>query len=361
MSFERPNIARMTGYTSGEQPDDDKTIKLNTNENPYPPAPEVSQVLANIDTSALRRYPPPTANRFRDLAANVHGVRRDNIIATRGGDELLRLLLTTFTDPGELIFSTSPTYSLYPVLAAIQDCRFVCEDLDEDWQLPADFCDQANSLGAKLTLVVNPHAPSGQLISRDTIAAMAAKLEGLLLIDEAYIDFVAPDHRHHCLDLIEDHDNLIFLRTLSKGYSLAGLRFGYGIGAESLIQPMLTKTRDSYNLDLISQRLAEAAIQAQDYAQSTWEKVRSERQRVHGLLWEMGFTAPPSETNFLLARVPQSSALSAAELYEALKARGILIRYFGEPRLSNSLRITIGTPAENDALIDALRLLTGAN
>jgi histidinol-phosphate aminotransferase len=357
MSFERDNIQRMQGYASGEQPEDARTIKLNTNENPYPPAPAVNRVIQDFDPVALRRYPPPTADTFRDVAAALHGVSRSNIIATRGGDELLRLIITTFVDPGRLIAMTAPTYSLYPVLAQIQDCPILQIPLQTDWSLPSNFCQQANEAGAALTLIVNPHAPTGHLLDAATIASMAAQLDSVLLIDEAYIDFVDPSLQHDCLDLVHQFDNLLFLRTLSKGYSLAGLRFGYGIGTASLITPMLEKTRDSYNLDLLSQKIATAALLDQDHARQSWQQVRLERQRLSEALLAMDLTSAPSQANFLLVNVPVTIGISAASLYLGLKQKHILVRYFDQPRLDDKLRITIGTRAENDQLLEALTQL----
>ena len=353
MTYERDNIAKMQGYASGEQPGDPSTIKLNTNENPWPPSPVVQQALDGILASDLRRYPPPTADGFRQLAASRHGLALDNIIATRGGDELLRLVLTTFVDPGETIAVTDPTYSLYPVLAAIQNCHTARIPLEEDWSLPVDFASRVNATGAKLTLLVNPHAPSGALVDAATLRTIAGNIQGLLLIDEAYIDFVDPALGHDCTDLVRDLDNVIILRTLSKGYSLAGLRFGYGMGAAGLIRPMLEKTRDSYNLDFISQKLAEAALGDIEWARDTWQRVREARQVLAGQLATLGWTVYPSQTNFLLATVPGHPGAEAT--YQALKAAGVLVRYFNQPRLTDKLRISIGTPDENARLLSALR------
>ncbi len=360
MSFERNNIQRMQGYASGEQPEDARTIKLNTNENPYPPTPAVQRVIQDFDPAALRRYPPPTADAFRDVAAALHGVASNNIIATRGGDELLRLIITTFVDPGQLIAMTAPTYSLYPVLAQIQDCPILQVPLQPDWALAVNFCNQVNDAGAALTLIVNPHAPTGHLLDAATIASMAAQLNSVLLIDEAYVDFVDPSLQHDCLDLVNQFDNLLFLRTLSKGYSLAGLRFGYGIGAESLITPMLEKTRDSYNLDLLSQKIATAALQDQEHARFSWQQVRAERQRLSEALAAIGLTSSASQANFLLVQIPAAMGISAAALYQGLKQRHILVRYFDQPRLDDKLRITIGTSDENAQLLKNLKELLPA-
>ncbi len=359
MGYERDNIKTMQGYVSGEQPEDDKSLKLNTNENPYPPAPEIQQVIANFDVTALRRYPPARADKFRDLAASLHKVERHNIIATRGGDELLRLLITTFVNPGEAIAMTDPTYSLYPVLAQIQDCPVVRVPLNEDWSLPSDFTEQINKANCKLTFLVNPHAPSGKLLDAGTLACIASELDSVLLIDEAYVDFIDDDY--NSIPLIFEQDNIVILRTLSKGYSLAGLRFGYGVGAEPLIGPMLEKTRDSFNLDLISQLIAEVAISNRDYAMENCRKVIVQRNILRDSLLELGFNCEATQTNFLLATIPAGFTCSALQLYEELKTQGILIRYLSDPRLINKVRISIGLPEENEKLIDSIKSLQLVN
>ena len=349
MTFERPNIQKMRGYSYGEQPGDDKVIKLNTNENPYPASPEVAQALQNFDVNILKRYPEALANEFRSVAANLHQLTPDHIIATKGGDELLRLLFTTFTDPGDVVAMTDPTYSLYPVLAEIQDVQTRQIPLTESYSLVDDFAEQANTAGAKMTFVVNPHAPSGHLITAHEIESLAERLNSLLLVDEAYVDFINPEHQYNCLKLAEKRDNVIFLRSMSKGYGLAGLRFGYGIGHPSIIEPMLTKTRDSYNLDAISQKLATAALKDQDYAKGCWQKVRDTRAKLTAELTLRGFTVPSSEANFVLAKEPSEGI--AKILYELLRDQGILVRYFPVPGLSDKLRISVGTEEENASLL----------
>lgn len=352
MTFERPNIARMQGYKPGEQLDGGNIIKLNTNENPYPPAPAVAETLKGIDTAALRRYPPPTASTFRQAAAELHGIRPENIIATNGGDELLRLALTTFVSPGATIVTTQPSYSLYPVLAEIQGCEYREIALNDDWSMPQDFLAQLGKTAASMCLLVNPHAPTGQLLSADYLETISKAFPGVLLIDEAYVDFVDEDQAYNAIELATRCENVLLLRTLSKGYSLAGLRFGYGIGNHSLIEPMQFKTRDSYNTDLIAQKLATAALQSQSYARETWNSVRQERQRLHTELQALGFMVSPSQTNFLLATAPAGS--DAETLYQGLKQRQILVRHFQQPRLEDKLRISIGTPDENNCLLSAL-------
>jgi histidinol-phosphate aminotransferase len=351
--FERPNIAQMQGYTSGEQPQDGRSIKLNTNENPYPPSPAVAEALATFASEQLRIYPQPDARALRQAIAEHHGVSIDCVVVTHAGDEALRLAVTTFVPPGGVVASTEPTYSLYPVLTQIQGARMVSQDLAADWSLPADFAKTVNRAGAQLTCVVNPHAPSGQFTAISRLEALAKALQGVLLIDEAYADFVTTEGAADASALVQDLDNLLILRTFSKGYSLAGLRLGYLLGHPSLIQPILEKTRDSYNVDAISQAVGLAAIQDQTYAKQTWQAVRQDRDILAAGLLQLGFDLPDSQTNFLLTQVP--SGRSAEQLYQALKDAGILVRYFATPRLRDSLRITVGTPAQNELLLQELR------
>lgn len=353
MPYERANIQKMSGYTPGEQPGKASVIKLNTNENPYPPPEAVMAALRDIPADALRRYPPPMADEFRSIAAEVHGVQPENIIATNAGDELLRLAITTFVEPGRPIGTAEPSYSLYPVLADIHGSPTVRIPLNDDWSLPQDFVMRTNDAGVQLTFIVNPHAPSGVLIRVEKLARLAADLAGVLLVDEAYVDFADPGLNHDATTLIKQFGNVILLRTLSKGYSLAGLRFGYGLACGGLIEPMLTKTKDSYNTDAVSQRLAVAALQSRDAARKSWDAVRAERERVVRELAAMGLHCPPSESNFVLATTPGES--DARGLYESLKRRSIYVRYFDQDRLRDKLRITIGTPEQNDALLAALK------
>jgi histidinol-phosphate aminotransferase len=352
MTYERDIIRRMAGYVPGEQPTDAGVIKLNTNENPWPPSPRVMEALTTIGAEALRRYPSPGAAAVMHEAAALHGVNRNQLVATNGGDELLRLAITTFVPPGQPIGIAEPSYSLYPVLAAIHDSPVHRVALDSDWAPPAEFAAEMNRAGVPLTLLVNPHAPSGRLLAADVISALADALQGVLLVDEAYVDFADPDH--DVTALIHRHDNLMILRTLSKGYSLAGLRLGYGIGPAGLIEPIATKTRDSYSVDAVADHLGAAALADQSSARASWAAVRDERQRLTGTLREAGFTVPDSQANFCLARVPEGAAAGAAQLYAGLKDQGILVRHFDTPRLRDHLRISVGTPAQNDALLTAL-------
>lgn len=354
MSYERKNIERMAGYVPGEQPGSvGEVVKLNTNENPYPPCDGVMEAMRGVLAESLQRYPNPTARAFREVAAKAHGVGVENIIATNGGDELLRLVITTFDEPGRPIGTTRPSYSLYPVLASVNGSEVVEVELGDDWSLPIDFAMRMNGAGVQVAFIVNPHAPSGRLFGVDELAGVAGELEGVLLIDEAYVDFVDPELGYDATGLIERFDNVILLRSLSKGYSLAGMRFGYGIGSAGLIGPMQEKTKDSYNTDAVSQAVAVAAIENRDAAAKTWLNVRKERARLALELGGLGFECWPSESNFVLSRV-EGLAMDAKSICNSLKGDGIFVRYFDEERLRDCLRITVGTAGENGVLLKAL-------
>ncbi|MFA9477169.1 histidinol-phosphate transaminase [Phycisphaerales bacterium AB-hyl4] len=359
MAYERDNIRRLAAYVPGEQPQTQRVIKLNTNENPYPPHAAVLQAIRDVGPDALRRYPSPRAERFRDTAARVHDLDPSQVIATNGGDELLRLAFTAFCNPvagGDASSAAGgagvaePSYSLYPVLAEIQDTPLVRLPLDAGFALPDDFAERLNAAGCRLALVVNPHAPSGRRESIDTLRRVAERFEGVLLIDEAYVDFAEAD----ALPLLRegDLDNVLILRSLSKGYSLAGLRFGYGMGHAGLIAA-LDKARDSYNADVLSQAAAVAALEQRDAISATWQNVIAERDRLTTALRGEGWQVLDSHTNFILA-TPPSAGPDARTIYENLKAGGIFVRYFDQDRLRDKLRITVGTPEQNDALLAAL-------
>ena len=339
----------MSGYTPGEQPSDPRVIKLNTNENPYPPSPAVAEALKQFDAEILRKYPEPSSRDLRLSIAARLGVEDREVLVTNGGDELLRLVFTTFCEPGSWVLSTEPTYSLYPVLAELQACQWKSLPLAKSFSLPNDLADEAGRLQASLVLIVNPHAPTGRLFKLEELAELAAQIPGVLLIDEAYVDFVDPDIGYKSVNLIKQHPNVLLLRTFSKGYSLAGLRLGFGLGQASLIEPMATKVRDSYNLDALAQNLGFAAWDDELYAKETTSAVRRERARLTKGLRDVGFQVPDSQANFVYAEPPDSFVASA--LYESLKALGILVRYFDDG--NNRLRISIGTQDQNQRLLEA--------
>jgi histidinol-phosphate aminotransferase len=359
MGYERDNIRRMAAYQWGEQPDSEQVVKLNTNENPYPPSPTVQRALDAFTVDSLRRYPPPTADPLRAALADLHQLQPDNLVVTNGGDEALRLALTTFVEPGSAFGMLEPSYSLYSVLAEIQEARIVSLALDDSWEIPREFAQLLNESGANLACVVNPHAPSGKLLDADRIGRLASDFNGVLLVDEAYVDFVDPALRHDLVRLIGAFDNLLLLRSFSKGYSLAGLRLGYLMGCVSLIQPIVAKTRDSYNVDQISQSLGTAAIVDQAYAEETWQQVRRARRGLREALVKLGFKVEASQANFLLTEVPLDFPLTAEQIYLALKAEEILVRYFATPAMEDKLRISVGTDEQNTRLVNALARILG--
>ena len=344
MTYFRKNIDAMAGYTPGEQPSaEERVVKLNTNENPYPPSPRVLEVLRRTDWSALRKYPDPMANKVRDAVARQFDVGREEVLCGNGSDELLRLAVTAFVAEGDALAYPTPTYSLYPVLAEIQGARAIEIPSPDDFSLPADALARAKT---RLLFICNPNAPTGVWTRPEGIADLADRAKGIVVVDEAYADFAPAS----ALAAVRGKPNVLVLRTLSKSYSLAGIRLGFAIGPEPLIAG-LAKVKDSYNIDAVRIEVGAAAIEDQAYTRATVEKVKAERTRLAKELATLGFACIPSEANFILARVPGGDAKGC---YERLKARGILVRYWNQPRLADKLRITVGTPKENDALLQAL-------
>ncbi len=347
MSLVRDNIDKMAGYVPGEQPGDISVIKLNTNENPYPPSPRVLEALQKITAEQLRRYPSPDARAFREAAARVHGVSPDMILCTNGGDELLSLVFRACVGDGDDVAFLDPSYSLYPVLAAMQDAGKIIlpyRITGTQWEFPPEIF----NVKARLLLIVNPNAPSGTLADMPTLARIIQYFPGVVLIDEAYVDFAPAS----ALELVNKYANVILLRSMSKGYGLAGMRFGYGIAQASLLN-QLHKVRDSYPCDAVAIAAATAAITDQAYAAGTWEKIKAQRALVSAALRAMGFTLPESFSNFVLAQVP--AGVNAQDVYQQLKKGNILVRYFNLPGLTDKLRITIGTAEQNAALLAMLK------
>jgi len=343
MWYFRENIEKVQGYEPGFQPKEKDVIKLNTNENPYPPSPKVLKVLAEISTEQLRRYPDPVGNEFRQAAAEVNGVQPENIMCCNGGDDLLTIAFRAFCDESRPVAYPVPTYSLYPVLAKLQNCDAIEVPFDDEFNLPAGLA----STDAALTIVCNPNAPNGSFISIDEMASLADELSGILLIDEAYVDFAEAN----CAGLVKEYDNVIILRSMSKGYSLAGIRFGYAIAQPDLIAGLM-KVKDSYNVDAVAVTVATAAIKDQKYFSETTEKVKKARGLLVAQLRDLGFEVPESCANFILA---QSKNCKASKIYDKLIERRIYVRYFNLPGLNDKLRISVGTKEQNDKLISALK------
>ena len=343
MAYFRENIEQAKGYEPGFQPKQADVLKLNTNENPYPPSPQVMKVLAEFKPEQLRRYPDPVGDQFRRAAAEVHGLSPDNILCCNGGDELLTMAFRAFCDQNRPVAYPVPTYSLYPVLAKLQNCKAIEVPFDAEFNLPPKLA----ATGAALTIVCNPNAPSATFIDPGELASFADELEGVLLIDEAYVDFADGN----CINLVNDFDNVIILRSMSKGYGLAGLRFGYAIAPKDLIAGLL-KIKDSYNVNALAIAIAAEAIKDQKYFSENVEKVKKDRDILTEQLRALNFKVAKSSANFVLA---ECKSCEAKEIYEKLTRQNIYIRYFNLPGLDNKLRITVGNSEQNDRLILALR------
>ena len=349
MSYFRKNIDAMSGYVPGEQPPQGaKVVKLNTNESPYPPSPAAMKVLRDLDGENLRRYPDAMAGEFRRAAGNVLGVAPEWILPGNGSDDLVMMIARACTGPGRAAAYPVPTFTFYVTQARVQAAEIVEVPFDEDFNLPVDELAEAN---AAVTFVANPNSPSGTFAPVDRLDELAGRVSGLLAIDEAYVDFSEQD----ALRLAEKHDNVIILRTLSKGYSLAGLRLGFGVGNPGLLDG-LSKAKAIYNVSAAACAVGAAAIEDQAHKIANAEKIKASRTKLTSELADMGFRVWPSQANFLLARPPGGDA---GRMHQALKARGILVRYFNEPRLDDKLRITVGTDRQNAALVEGLKQIIG--
>ncbi len=344
----RPSIRAIAGYVPGEQPRDGEYIKLNTNENPYPPSPRVFESLREALTGdRLRRYPDPVGTAFRQAAGRVLGIDPDAILIGNGSDDILTILTRAFVPEGGLIVSPTPSYILYRTLAQIQNARFEAVAYAPDWTLPTSWPFPA----AHLTFLPNPNSPSGTTLSRNALAAFADRLRGPLVVDEAYADFA----NANALGLLASSrgDQVIITRSLSKSYALAGIRFGFAVADPRLIRELI-KVKDSYNCDVLSLAAATAAIQDQQYFQTIRARVLATRERMSLELGRLGYACTPSQANFVWAR---RSDRPLKPIYEELKRRKILVRYMDYEGYGDGLRISVGTDAEIDRLLNELRTI----
>ena len=346
MSFFRPAIDALDGYVPGEQPDQPDVVKLNTNENAYPPSPRALEALRAVEADILRRYPHPSADEFRRSAAAVLDVEPGWILAGNGSDDLLTMLMRAVAAPDRAVAYPAPTYVLYRTLAAMQEAPVIETPFDDAYTLPVDALVRA---AAALTIVANPNSPSGTATPLDVLDTLAARLDGVLAVDEAYVEFAD----RSALDLVRKSDRVIVLRTLSKSHGLAGLRLGFAVAQPRLLEG-LAKVKDSYNVDAVAARVGAAAIRDIDYTRDTVARIRDARQRLTASLTALGFRVWPSQANFVLARPPDGDA---RRLHEGLRSRGVLVRHFDEPRLAEALRITVGTEAQNEHLTATLAAL----
>ena len=338
------HVRKLAGYVPGEQPKSKNVVKLNTNENAYPPSPKCAEVLKKFDLDRLRRYCDPDCTALREALAKLNHTTPDRIFVGNGSDEILALCAKTFVENDESIGSLDPSYSLYKTLAAIRDVPWEGSSLNEKLKIKNEKLRKIS-----LFLWTNPNAPTGEWSEPKTIMAFAKKFKGVVLVDEAYGDFA----RGNCMALAtaKDNRNLIVMRTFSKSFSLAGLRVGYCVGPKDLIDA-LVKVKDSYNVDAIAQAVALAAVKDIAWMKKNVKAIVDMRRRFTAELEKRGWDVIPSESNFVFAK--PAAPQKAEKIFSALKERNIFVRYFRGPKTGDRLRVTIGTPAQMKKLLAAL-------
>ena len=347
MSYFRSNIESMAGYVSGEQPQGGKFIKLNTNENPYPPSPAVARAIEAAVKGGLTKYPDATAEAFRRRAAELLGVEPDWILCGNGSDDILTILTRAFVGEGARLRLPYPSYVLYQTLAEIQGAESEQVRFEPDWTLPDAFAAASDNL--RLAFLPNPNSPSGTMIPPGRVAELADALPCPLLIDEAYADFA----EENCLDLVAKNEKIMVSRTLSKSYGLAGLRFGFLIAQPQMIEQLM-KVKDSYNCDALSIAAATAAIDDQTWLAENRAKVLASRDRLMSGMRDLGFENVPSQANFIWNTHPERPL---KPLYQGLKDQRILVRYMDYPDWGDGLRISVGTDDQIDACLGLLKTM----
>jgi histidinol-phosphate aminotransferase len=360
----RSSVQKLHPYVPGEQPKIKGLIKLNTNENPYPPSPKVLAAIKAATDGRLRLYPNPTAQLLRERLAKLHSCKAENIIVGNGSDELLAMATRAFVEPAvgrrtgqhaSTVQFFSPSYSLYPVLANIHGARMNVVAVEKDFGIPPLSIlkkSRAWDSRAALTYITTPNAPSGRGYGTHELKALCRIQRGVVLLDEAYVDF----GDENAMELALKLPNVLVARTFSKAYSLCFLRVGYLVGHAALIAG-LDKIRDSYNVNGLGQVAALATLNDLPYYRANFQRIVATRGRVTRELTALGFDILPSQTNFILVRPPR---FAAKDWLEKLRARKILVRWFSYPAVKEYLRITIGTDAEIDALLRACKAVVRA-
>ncbi len=342
----RPEILAMDGYTPGEQPQGGKFIKLNTNENPYPPPPGIRAAIDEALARGLQRYPDPMANAFRLRAAEVLRLPgKEWILCGNGSDDILTIVTRAFVGPHERLRLPYPSYILYRTLAQLQGAKWEEIPFADDWSLSANFVAQAEKL--KLAFLPNPNSPSGTMVPPEKVREAAKELHCPLLVDEAYVDFATTN----CIPLVARDEKIMVSRTLSKSYGLAGLRFGYIVAQPQIIEQLI-KVKDSYNCDSLSIAAATAAIGDQAWLAENTRKILATRGKLQAGLTQLGFTIVPSQSNFVWCTPPRKNS---KEIYEQLKKAMVLVRYMNYPGWGDGLRISVGTDEQIDALLAILK------
>jgi len=340
-------VKRLDPYVPGEQPKDKRYIKLNTNENPYGPSPKVLEAVREATTESLRLYPDPECDMLLTAAAEYYAIKKDQIYAGNGSDEILAFSFAAFFDPGRTILFPDITYTFYPVYTALFNLDYRLVPLSEDLSLPVeDFFESPGGV-----VIANPNAPTGKSVPLDTIKRIIENNQSrVVIVDEAYIDFGGES----AVRLIDDYSNLLVIHTLSKSRSLAGMRLGFAIGNSELIEAVkhVKNSFNSYTLDRLAIVAGTEAFRDNAYFMKTRGMIISTREKVTAELGKLGFTVYDSSANFVFVSHP---VVNAFKIFTELEARGFLVRYFSKPRIDNCLRISIGLGEDMDQLLEAIR------
>ncbi|MBO4882583.1 MAG: histidinol-phosphate transaminase [Lachnospiraceae bacterium] len=340
------NVRKVVPYVPGEQPVG-TVIKLNTNENPYPPAPGVEALLKGYDVSLLRKYPDPTCSSLVNALAEKYNVKPSQVFVGVGSDDVLAMAFLTFFNSGKKIFFPDITYSFYDVWADLFRIPYEQIPLDENFRIiPEDYAGENGGV-----IIANPNAPTGVFMGLDGIRAVLDKNRDVVcIVDEAYVDFGAES----ALKLLDEYDNLLIIQTFSKSRSMAGLRIGYAIGSETMIKYLndVKYSFNSYTMTSLTLALGVEAVKDDEYFRTTCDKIVKSRERLKADLKALGFEFQDSKTNFIFAK---HASVSAEYIFTELKKRNIYVRYWNKPRISEYLRITVGTDEECDTLVANLR------
>jgi histidinol-phosphate aminotransferase len=341
------NVRKVTPYTPGEQPNQANMIKLNTNENPYPPAPGVQKAMEQFDMDTLRLYPDPKASALVDVLADYYHVKPEQVFVGVGSDDVLAMAFMTFFNSGKPILFPDITYSFYPVWA--EEFRIPYETVPLDAQFGIVKEDYYRENGG--VIFPNPNAPTGRALSLEEIEEVIRHNQDVVVIvDEAYVDFGAES----AMKLVEKYENLLVVQTFSKSRSMAGMRIGFAIGHPVLIKYLndVKYSFNSYTMNQTSLKYGVEAVKDEAYFRKTTGQIVKTREHAKQVLSDMGFTFPDSRANFLFISHPD---YPAKELFDALRQENIYVRYFAQPRIDNYLRVTIGTDEQMEAFYDFLR------
>lgn len=342
-------VSKLEPYVPGEQPGDRKYIKLNTNENPYPPSPNVIKAIHMAADERLKLYPNPTSGSLREVISQHYGLKKDQVFVGNGSDEVLAFAFMAFFNPGDTILFPDITYSFYEVYAALFGVGYKTIPLDTEFNIPVErFFEECNGV-----ILANPNAPTGKAISVQAVESILEhSIDRVVIIDEAYVDFGGESS----IRLVNRYPNLLVTQTFSKSRSLAGLRVGFALGQEELIEALnrIKDSVNSYTVDRLAMAGAEEAWKDEAYFKENISKVINIRDKISKKLRGLGFYVIDSKTNFIFISHPE---VHAALLFQKLREEGILVRHFNKPRIDNFLRVSIGSDSEMDSFHDAIKRL----